>query len=85
MQKVVEYLNKISPTLQIADISDIIAGRPEEEALKALRALSEGLKRFELLDINLSDNALGQKGIEACRDILERKNMTVRVFLLMFF
>jgi len=80
--KVAEYLDKISTTLQIADISDVIAGRPEEEALKAIKVLATGLKRFELVEINVSDNAFGAKGIEVCREILIGKRMEVNFHLL---
>lgn len=48
--------------LEIIDLSDIIAGRPEEEALQILTIFSNSLKGIKFLEINLSDNALGLKG-----------------------
>ena len=56
----------IAGSLEHADLSDIIAGRPEAEALCSLRVLSEALGRAQLRTLNLSDNALGEKGVRAC-------------------
>ena len=56
--------------MHVADISDIIAGRPEDEALRTLGIICGSLKKFDLVEVNLSDNALGAKGVEACRDVL---------------
>jgi Ran GTPase-activating protein (RanGAP) involved in mRNA processing and transport len=58
-------IRNISSTLIDADMSDIIAGRPEDEALAALRIISDALSAAHLLHLNLSDNALGEKGIRA--------------------
>lgn len=74
------FLDSLEASLRIADISDIIASRPEEEALQALRVLCAALKRFPLVEVNLSDNALGAKGIDACKDVLLSKNLE-RLFL----
>jgi Ran GTPase-activating protein (RanGAP) involved in mRNA processing and transport len=54
--------------LKHADLSDVLAGRPEAEALEALGILCGALTeaggvRLESLD--LSDNALGEKGVRA--------------------
>lgn len=40
----------------------------EDEALAALRIISAALGRARLRHLNLSDNALGEKGIRACAD-----------------
>ena len=58
-------IRNVSSTLIDADMSDIIAGRPEDEALAALRIISDALSTARLLHLNLSDNALGEKGIRA--------------------
>ena len=39
---------------------------PEDEALAALRIISAALGKARLRHLNLSDNALGEKGIRAC-------------------
>lgn len=60
--------------LRVADISDIIAGRPEEEALRVLRTVCAALAACDLIEVNVSDNAFGLKGVDACRNILVGKN-----------
>lgn len=66
-----EALARAAPTLRHVDLSDIIAARPEDEAKRALVAIAEGLAEAkELVSIDLSDNALGAKGIRAIGDIL---------------
>ena len=57
-------------SLKRANFSDIIAGRMEEEALMALQKLCEPLKDTKFVELNLSDNALGRPGIDACRAVL---------------
>ncbi|KAG1673269.1 hypothetical protein FOA52_002549 [Chlamydomonas sp. UWO 241] len=61
-------ITNCSASLTDADMSDVIAGRPEEEALDALRILGEALSKCGLKVINLSDNALGEKGVRAAAD-----------------
>src|SRR5690606_16608810 len=67
--------------LKSVDLSDIIAGRSETEALQALEVISKSLCGKSLLEINLSNNALGLKGrlfygcdwmlgIQACSELL---------------
>lgn len=61
-----EAIRTISGTLQVADLSDVVAGRPEDEALSALRIMAEALSECpELRELDLSDNALGEKGLRA--------------------
>lgn len=66
---IAEYIESLND-IKIADISDIIAGRPTEEALKTLAIICSSLKKFELVEVNVSENALGPKGVEACKSIL---------------
>jgi Ran GTPase-activating protein (RanGAP) involved in mRNA processing and transport len=43
-----------------------VAGRPEDSALEALRVISEAVAAHGRLEgLNLSDNALGEKGVRA--------------------
>ena len=57
--------------LETVDIADIIAGRPEEEALEVLRTVCAPLAPFKSLTaIDVSDNAFGAKGLDACADLL---------------
>lgn len=59
-------LQNVGHHLEVADLSDIIAGRPEDEALEVLRIVCEALKSSKLKHLNISDNALGEKGVRAC-------------------
>ena len=63
-----EAILNIADTLTHVDMSDIIAGRPEDEALEALRVISAALARAKLRHLDLSDNALGEKGVRALAD-----------------
>jgi Ran GTPase-activating protein 1 len=56
--------------LKSAILSDIIAGRPEAEGLRVYEVLGSALKDKSLTEIDLSDNAVGPKGIAACRELL---------------
>jgi len=78
-QTIVNYLDSIDSNIDVADIGDIIAGRPEEEALRTLSIICSGLKRFNLKELNVSDNAMGAKGVEACKGILCGKELKVQV------
>jgi len=66
-------IRNVSSTLVHADMSDIIAGRPEDEALAALRIISAALSAARLRHLNLSDNALGEKGIRACAAAFQKQ------------
>jgi Ran GTPase-activating protein (RanGAP) involved in mRNA processing and transport len=79
-EALVEYLNTIDgDALTVLDMGDVIASRPEDEALAALRIMSSGFKRFKLVNVNVSDNAFGAKGIDACKDVLEHMPLKVSV------
>jgi hypothetical protein len=56
-----DFLFLSSRQLEEADLSDIIAGRPEAEALRVLELVCSALRGRRLKSIDLSDNALGEK------------------------
>ena len=57
--------------LQVADLSDIIAGRMTDIGLNVLTKISEALSQCPTLtEVDLSENALGPRGISACRPML---------------
>lgn len=58
------------PQLRVVDLADVIAGRPEDEALRVLATLCGALAGHTLDEIDLSDNALGEKGVRACFALL---------------
>jgi len=57
-------------SVKVAILSDVIASRMEEEGLQVLQILSDSLKNSELVEVDLSDNAMGSKGIRACTSVL---------------
>lgn len=64
-------LASVAPTLRRLDLADVIASRPEDEAKRALATIADGLAACKLLThVDLSDNALGAKGIRAVGDLL---------------
>ena len=68
-------IRNVSGSLIDADMSDVIAGRPEDEALASLRIMCEALSTCKLRHLNLSDNALGEKGIRACSAAFENQDL----------
>lgn len=62
----VRAITNCKASLAHADISDIIAGRPEAEVLAVLRQVSAALAECRLAHLDISDNALGEKGVRAC-------------------
>ena len=61
-------------TLKEVDLSDIIAGRPEEEALKAMEIITEATLCAKITSVDLSDNAFGEKGVRACTKMLQQQS-----------
>jgi hypothetical protein len=78
---VVAGINNVAATLTHADISDIIAGRAESEVLAVLHQVSAALAKCTLAEINVSDNALGEKGIRACADMLSSQRALQALYL----
>ena len=61
--------------IEIADISDIIAGRAEEDALLTLKTICDSILGNQLIELNVSDNALGSKGVTACKSLFSCKSL----------
>lgn len=64
------------------DLSDIVAGRPEEEALEVMTIFSLALEGCVLRSLNLSDNALGEKGVRAFEALLKSQKCLEELYLL---
>ena len=70
------------PRLCSLIFSDIIAGRKEEEALAVYRTLAGAFEGGrQVLEVDLSSNAMGQKGLVACGRILEGQAGLQRLML----
>lgn len=63
----------IASTLTEVDLSDIIAGRPEDEALKAMQIITEATLCAKITAVDVSDNAFGEKGVRACAAMLQQQ------------
>ena len=62
-----------------ADLSDIIAQRNTEEAIAVLDCLCSAVSRHPLHALNLSDNAIGARGVEAVSQALRQQTALQRV------
>ena len=67
-------LSALKDKLVDLDLADIVAGRPEAEALSAMATLSSALEGSKLKSLNLSDNALGEKGVRAFSALLRSQD-----------
>lgn len=63
------------------DLSDFIAGRPEDEALEVMRIFSTALEGCTLKSLNLSENALGEKGVRAFSELLGSQKSLEKLYL----
>eukprot|EP01091_Cochliopodium_minus_P011274 TRINITY_DN3150_c0_g1_i1.p1 TRINITY_DN3150_c0_g1~~TRINITY_DN3150_c0_g1_i1.p1 ORF type:complete len:403 (-),score=167.68 TRINITY_DN3150_c0_g1_i1:96-1304(-) len=79
------YTSELLPSLtnlKSVDISDIIAGKPKDEANKILKVICDSLQdNNNIVDVDISDNALGEKGIESCESLLS-KTETIETLIL---
>ena len=60
----------IASGIKTANLNDIIASQPEKEALEVLTTISDAFKESRLEEVDLSDNAMGSKGVTACKTVL---------------
>ena len=58
-----------------ADLADMIAGRMTEEGLQVLQTICDAFAESNLVDVDLSDNAIGEQGIGACKTALDKKSL----------
>ncbi|CAJ1969285.1 unnamed protein product [Sphenostylis stenocarpa] len=75
-------LISVKDQLKEVDLSDFIAGRPEEEALKVMTIFSSALEGCSLRYLNLSNNAMGEKGVRAFRSLLKSQNNLEELYLM---
>ncbi|KZV37964.1 RAN GTPase-activating protein 2 [Dorcoceras hygrometricum] len=72
----------IKKQLKTVDLSDFVAGRPEAEALEVMKIFSEALEGSQLTYLNLSDNALGEKGVRAFSLLLLSQSCLEELYLI---
>ncbi|KAL3756859.1 hypothetical protein ACHAWU_005121 [Discostella pseudostelligera] len=58
-----------------ADLSDIIAGRMTEEAILVLKSICDAFANSNLIEVDLSENAIGGQGIGACETVVTLKSL----------
>ncbi|OAY49705.1 RAN GTPase-activating protein 1 [Manihot esculenta] len=75
-------LSSIKDQLTEVDLSDFVAGRPEPEALQVMNIFSSALEGCNLRYLNLSNNALGEKGVRAFGALLRSQNNLEELYLI---
>jgi len=68
----------VAGTTKVADLSDIIASRMEDEGLEVLKTICDAFENAFLEEVDLSDNAMGSKGVSACASVLSAQAPTLR-------
>lgn len=72
----------IKDQLTEVDLSDFIAGRPEDEALKVMNIFSSALEGCILRYLDLSNNAMGEKGVRAFGSLLRSQKNLEELYLM---
>ena len=75
-------LSSLKDQLTEVDLSDFIAGRPETEALDVMSIFSSALEGCVLKYLNLSNNALGEKGVRAFGALLKSQSNLEELYLM---
>ncbi|XP_028762186.1 RAN GTPase-activating protein 1-like isoform X1 [Neltuma alba] len=75
-------LSSIKHQLTEVDLSDFIAGRPEAEALEVMTIFSSVLEGCALKSLNLSNNAMGEKGVRAFGSLLSSQTNLEELYLM---
>nr|CCG20353.1 Ran GTPase activating protein 2 [Solanum tarijense] len=75
-------LAALKDQLKEVDLSDFVAGRNEAAALDVMNIFSEALEGSNLKFLNLSDNALGEKGVRAFGKLLQSQTNLEELFLM---
>lgn len=75
-------LSSLKDQLKEVDLSDFVAGRAEAEALEVMNIFSAALEGSVLRFLNLSDNALGEKGVRAFEKLLQSQTSLEELYLM---
>ncbi|KAL6532323.1 RAN GTPase-activating protein 2 [Orobanche gracilis] len=75
-------LASIKNQLKEVDLSDFVAGRPEVEALDVMNIFSEALEGSNLRYLNISENALGEKGVRAFGKLFKSQKNLEELYLI---
>ena len=58
-----------------ADLSDMIASQLTAQGLKVLETICDAFADSELVDVDLSDNAVGEQGAKYCKTVLGKSSL----------
>lgn len=75
-------LSGIREQLKEVDLSDFVAGRNEEEALEVMNIFSSALEGSDLRFLDLSNNALGEKGVRAFGSLLKCQHNLEELYMI---
>lgn len=75
-------LASLKGQLTDVDLSDFIAGRPEAEALEVMKIFAAALEGCVLKSLDLSNNALGEKGVRAFGALLKSQSSLEELYLM---
>ncbi|KAG9157000.1 hypothetical protein Leryth_009047 [Lithospermum erythrorhizon] len=75
-------LSSLKDQLTEVDLSDFIAGRSEDEALDVMKIFSSALEGCKLRYLNLSNNAMGEKGVRAFGNLLKSQRSLEELYLM---
>ncbi|KAF7818321.1 Ran GTPase-activating protein 1 [Senna tora] len=75
-------LSSIKHQLTEVDLSDFVAGRPEAEALEVMTIFSSVLEGCALKSLNLSNNAMGEKGVREFGSLLGSQTNLEELYLM---
>ena len=64
----------------VADLSDVMASLLTAEGLEMLRILCDAFADSNLVEVNLSENAIGEQALGSCETVLTKKSLE-RLFL----
>ncbi|KAJ0735500.1 putative WPP domain, leucine-rich repeat domain superfamily, WPP domain superfamily [Helianthus annuus] len=74
-------LASLKGQLTEVDLSGFVAGRPEDEALEVMKMFSAALEGFDLRYLDISDNALDEKGVRAFSELLSSQSNLEELYL----
>ncbi|KAA8527572.1 hypothetical protein F0562_034713 [Nyssa sinensis] len=72
----------LRPLKEPGNTYNFIAGRPEEEALDVMKIFSVALEGCILKSLDLSNNALGEKGVRAFESLLKSQSSLEELYLM---
>ncbi|KAK6913903.1 WPP domain [Dillenia turbinata] len=75
-------LESLKHQLKEVDLSDFIAGRAKAEALEVMHIFAAALEGCDLKSLNLSNNALGEKGVRAFGALLKSQSSLEELYLM---